>query len=316
MKTIILSTVLCFALFANSSFAQTDDKTDVSDSTGLPGDNFSLQGALDYFKAATSLEDFETKLNAQDNDVNNLDLDGDGNTDYIRVVDNMKDSIHAIVLQISVSESETQDVAVIELEKNGSASAIVQIVGDEELYGDNTFVEPIAESEIKGGKGPLVSTPTFSAIIVNVWLWPCVKFVYAPAYVVWASPWKWHKYPPYWKPWKIHPLYIHRQRCVRYHTYFHPVPVHRVIVVHNFYKPYRKVSTVVVVKNKPAHATYRANHPKGQQSTIGKPQNQGKNGKQQPNNGKVKQNQKMNQQPAKVGPGKAGNKRGVGKGGK
>ena len=48
------------------------------DSTGLPGDNFSLQGALAIFENATSPEEFEKAINTEGNHVNNLDLDGDG----------------------------------------------------------------------------------------------------------------------------------------------------------------------------------------------------------------------------------------------
>jgi hypothetical protein len=87
------------------------------DSTGLPGDNFSLQGALDQFKQAASPEEFEKAINTEDNHINNLDLDGDGKTDYVRVVDQSEGENHAFVLQVPVSEKESQDIAVIELER-------------------------------------------------------------------------------------------------------------------------------------------------------------------------------------------------------
>ena len=50
--------------------------------TGLPGDNFSLEGALELFKNASSPEDFEKSLNSKDNHVNNIDIDGDGEIDF------------------------------------------------------------------------------------------------------------------------------------------------------------------------------------------------------------------------------------------
>jgi hypothetical protein len=65
------------------------------DSTGLPGDNFSLQGALDLFSKANTLEDFEKSLNIENNNVNNLDLNLDGKIDYIRVIDRMDKKAHA-----------------------------------------------------------------------------------------------------------------------------------------------------------------------------------------------------------------------------
>src|SRR5689334_25152032 len=94
-----------------------------TDSTGLPGDNFSLQGALEMFKKASSPEEFEKLINEKDNGVNNLDLNEDGETDYIRVIDKSEKDAHAFILQVPVSTSESQDIAVIELEKTGDETA-------------------------------------------------------------------------------------------------------------------------------------------------------------------------------------------------
>ncbi|MGC4035779.1 MAG: hypothetical protein QM764_07445 [Chitinophagaceae bacterium] len=118
---------------------------DIPDSTGLPGDNFSLEGALAMFKKASSPEEFEKLINTENNGVNNLDLDGDGNIDYIKVIDKMDGDVHAFVLQVAVSENENQDIAVIELEKNGTSNAQLQIVGDEDIYGEQKIAEPSSD---------------------------------------------------------------------------------------------------------------------------------------------------------------------------
>ena len=97
-----------------------------TDSTGLPGDNFSLEGVLELFKQAVSPEDFEKMLNSESHYVNNLDLNEDGEIDYIRVVDHMEGDVHAIVLQAPISADESQDIAVIEIEKRGPEEAILQ----------------------------------------------------------------------------------------------------------------------------------------------------------------------------------------------
>src|SRR5258705_10974937 len=97
------------------------------DSTGLPGDNFSLQGALAMFQKASSPEDFEKLLNAEDNHVNNLDLNGDGEIDYIRVIDNSERDAHAFMLQAVMYENESQDIDVIEMEKTDDTLGAVQI---------------------------------------------------------------------------------------------------------------------------------------------------------------------------------------------
>src|SRR6478735_8439172 len=70
----------------------------------VPGDNFSLEGALELFKKSASPEEFERLLNSSDSRVNNLDLNGDGYIDYIRVIDRNEGNVHAFILQAVVSE--------------------------------------------------------------------------------------------------------------------------------------------------------------------------------------------------------------------
>ena len=140
MKSINYLLILSFAVLASFSKATAQDAA--TDSTGLPGDNFSLQGALQMFQKAGSPEEFEKLINSEDNSVNNLDLNNDGETDYVRVIDKMEKDLHVLVLQVPVSETENQDIAVIEMEKTGDTTAILQIIGDEDIYGEEAIVEP------------------------------------------------------------------------------------------------------------------------------------------------------------------------------
>ncbi len=238
-------TTLAFAILSFPLAAQDDDQM-TEDSTGLPGDHFSLEGAMDLFKKAESLEDFEKLLNTEDNNVNNLDLNEDGKIDYIRVVDQMDGDVHAIVLQVPVSEKESQDIAVIELEKTGSENAVLQIVGDEDLYGEQVISEPFDEETVEqnGNHGPAAMSPTV-AVVVNVWGWPCVRFVYRPAYVAYVSPWRWGLYPAYWRPWRPHPWARFHLRAAPYRVHYHVVTTHRVVRAHRIYAPRRTHSTVV-----------------------------------------------------------------------
>ena len=255
MKTSHLILAVCFILSGQFIAAQDTKVVQQSDSTGLPGDNFSLQGALSLFKESKTLEDFEKKLNSDDNYVNNIDLDEDGKTDYILVSDNKEKDSHAIVLQVAVSENEIQDIAVIEIEKTGEKSADLQIVGDENIYGEKKIIEPFDESGSMDKKGP--AAPSINLVVVNVWFWPCVSFIYAPTYVVWKSPWHWHHYPSYWKPWKPRPWHIHHTHCKPYYAHFKHTPKHRVVVAHQVYLPHRKESAMVVHRTKPAIHRHR-----------------------------------------------------------
>lgn len=107
-----------------------------------------MYGALELFKKADTPEDFEKAINSNDNEVNHLDLDGDGKADYVSVVDKKDSDVHRLVLQVSVSASEIQNVAVIEVKKTGNDKTHVQIVGDEVLYGKNDSIESEDETEI------------------------------------------------------------------------------------------------------------------------------------------------------------------------
>ncbi|MBK9397271.1 MAG: hypothetical protein IPN55_08575 [Saprospiraceae bacterium] len=86
-KSVLFGVFIFSIFFSLTAFSQADIK---ADSTGLPGDNFSLQGAMDLFSKATSPEDFEKAINDEKNNVNNLDLNGDGEIDYIKVIDKKK----------------------------------------------------------------------------------------------------------------------------------------------------------------------------------------------------------------------------------
>jgi hypothetical protein len=244
-----------------------------ADTTHLPGSNFSLQGALEMFKKAGSPEEFEKLLNTQDNKVNNLDLNGDGDIDYIKVVNKRENDVQIFVLQDLVSETESQDIAVIELQKTGAENAVIQIVGDEDIYGQETIIEPSAgndeaanetsdqKEEPYFGSGPFVTTryAPARAIIVNVWVWPCVRFVFAPAYTVWVSPWSWRVRPVWWHPWR--PLAWTVYRPYRYHYAPHYVVVHthRVVYAPRIYRPMRVTSVTVRTRNQVVINRYRAN---------------------------------------------------------
>lgn len=211
------------------------------------GENFSLEGALALFQKTTSLEEFEQLLNQENNGVNNLDLDNDGSIDYIQVDDYQEGDSHAFVLSTYLSENEKQDIAVIGIEKTGTESAQLQIEGDEDLYAANTIVEPTdAIESFEGGKGPDLGTLHIRPIVVNVWLWPNVRFIYRPGYVVWRSPWRWHAYPKWWRPWKPVNYTVFYTRCAPHRVVYHRVPTRRVVVARSVYKPNRRHSTVVV----------------------------------------------------------------------
>lgn len=217
----------------------------------VPGDHFSLEGALELFKKSETPEAFEKMLNSPDSKVNNLDLNGDGYIDYIRVHDRYEGNVHAFILQAVVSDTEYQDVAVIELEKLANGKAVLQIVGDEDVYGVETIIEPTREVRTYAGT-------TSSRTVVNVWAWPSVQYVYSPYYAGWASPWGWHRRPVWWHTWR--PVaYVHYHPIWRpYYDYYVPCHTRRIVYAHDLYRPYRTTSVVVYNRHHRQLAHYRS----------------------------------------------------------
>ncbi|HYG53532.1 MAG TPA: hypothetical protein VD905_21740 [Flavobacteriales bacterium] len=257
------------ALFLSVLSAQATNK----DSTGNVGDNLDLQGVLDLFKNSSDIESFEKAINSESNHVNNLDLNKDGETDYIKVVDHADSNAHALVLQVPVTETESQDVAVIEIEKNGEESATIQIEGDDDVYGDNYLVEPYENYVGKDEYDEKAAVKT--KVVVNVWAWPAVRFVYGPRYRVWVSPWGWRRYPVWWKPWRPVAWRVHWGRVARYHHHYRVVHVHRVHVAHRIYHRHR-VHSAVYHHNHP-HMRNSAAHPRSNNQPKSKIKNQPKN---------------------------------------
>ena len=224
INSILLTAIIAFGLSANT-YAQEKD------SLGMIGDNLDLYAVLDAFKTVESVEAFEKTLNSSEAKLNNLDLDENNEVDYIQVIDNADKDAHALILRIAVSETESQDVAVIELEKNGKASATIQIVGDEELYGEDYIVEPL-ETVAAGHMPPAL-------VVVNVWGWPSVRFIYGPKYRLWRSPWKWRHYPGWWRPWKPYGWRNYSRFHAQHHHHYRVVRIHRVGSAHKIYLRHR-----------------------------------------------------------------------------
>lgn len=234
------------------------------DSTGLPGDNFSLQGALEMFKQSSTPEAFEKALNSEENKVNNLDLNEDGNIDYIRVVNKKEDNIQLFILQAAVSEDESQDIAVISLEKTGDENAVIQIEGDKDIYGEAKIAEPAPEADNAFNYSPAshgpsamdVSSP--SVLFVNVWFWPCVRYCYAPSYVIWTSPWGWRSHPVWWRPWRPMPWHYYRPAYYHYNTRYVIVNTRRIAPARSIYRPMRRSSVTVINRNRVVVNNYRS----------------------------------------------------------
>ena len=179
------------ALWADETVTVSANSSDISD--GLD-----LKVVAKLFAEAKNLEEFETMLNNPDSTFCNLDLNGDGQVDYLRVVETGEGNKRLIVLQAVLAKDIYQDVASIYVEKNEKDEVSVQVVGDEYVYGTNYIIEPV-----------YVYRP-----VIYDWFW-------SDAWYAWHSPWYWGYYPGWWY---VHSCWAHDRywhHCYTFHHYHH-----------------------------------------------------------------------------------------------
>lgn len=101
-------------------------------------EGLNLVAVGELLKKAKDGAEFEKLLNSPNNGVNNLDLNEDGQVDYISVTEYGDSRVKGFSLTTEPAPGETQEVATIEVEKAGD-QANVQIQGNERLYGQNHY---------------------------------------------------------------------------------------------------------------------------------------------------------------------------------
>ena len=189
MKTRTLL-VLMAMIMAFGWSARADETITVSATNEDISQNLDLRAVASLFGQCANLEEFEQKLNDEDTHVSNLDLNGDGEVDYLRIVESADGNKHLILLQAVLAKDIFQDVASIYVEKDQDNQVIVQVVGDEYIYGVDYIIEPA-----------YLYTP-----VIYDWFW-------GPHWVCWYSPWYWGYWPGWW----------HAYHCWEFDMYWHHI---------------------------------------------------------------------------------------------
>ncbi len=192
-----LSSLFAFIL-ACSMGLSAQDVTTVKAKDSDISDNLDLEAVASIFMDAENLEDFERQLNDPEKKLSNLDLNGDGYVDYLRVIEAADKKAKVITIQAVIGKDLYQDVATIDVELDNEGKTQVQVVGDVFMYGTDYVIEPV-----------YVQRPR-----IFVYLW-------APRPVVWFSPFYWGYYPTYWSYWAPYPysVYWSRVHVYRYYTF-------------------------------------------------------------------------------------------------
>jgi hypothetical protein len=225
MNTKIGTLIILFVVALTNLNAQDNTESD-AELLELPGDNLDLYATLDLFQKSKTIEEFEASLNDAETGINNLDLNLDGEVDFIKVVSQKEDDDFTFVLQVDVLEKETQDVAVILITKDEDEKVAIQMVGDKDLYGADYVIEPKLEAPA------VTANPAYSgadtvvvksepATVVVVESEPIVYYVYSPAYVPYYPPYYYGYYPPYYHPYPVVSVNIYFGRNRHHRNHYH-----------------------------------------------------------------------------------------------
>ena len=220
MKKLVLPFLAAaLSLLSQSVFSQNDKDTTAL--LGLPGDNLDLYAVLTLFQKSKTIEAFEKSLNDEETGINNLDLNLDKKVDFIKVVTKKDGDAFTFILQVDVTKTETQDVAVILVNKDKKDKVSIQVVGDEDLYGKNYVIEPKGNSSVTANPGytgadPVtVNVPATNTVVVQSA--PIVQYVYSPAYVPYVPPYYYGFYPPWFGFATVMAVGIYRSNHWGYH---------------------------------------------------------------------------------------------------
>ena len=194
MKTrfVKLASLLLMMFSFSVSSAQQDVTIVVP--TSQAADGLNLKAVSLLFQDSENLEAFERDLNDSKTGINNLDLNEDGDADFIRVVEQADGDARLIILQVPLAENEFQDVATIEVEKTADDEYNMQLHGNHIIYGYDYYVAPA---------------------YVHIHAWPIISWMYGPVYRPYRSVFRIGFYPSWYRPFHPVGLHVYRAQTVR-----------------------------------------------------------------------------------------------------
>lgn len=157
-----------------------------------------LQALAALFAQCNSVEEFETLLNNSTYPVSNLDLNGDGYIDYLRVLETIDGYNHVFLVQAVLGDNIFQDVATIVAQAPGQYNYYLEVIGAPYIYGPSYVVRPRFYAK----------PPIFVHLRMR-------------NYHPWRSAWYWNHFPPHYH--HPRPIYLnHYQAYVTTYMHGHP----------------------------------------------------------------------------------------------
>lgn len=181
----LLSAILVLGML---SLFQAQPFTKVNATNNEVSDNLDLRAVASIFGQSANLEDFERRINNPRAQISNLDLNQDGNVDYLRVIEDVNNNSHIVIIQSVLGADIFQDIATMEVQRDFNNQVQMQVVGDHFIYGPNFIYEPI-----------FVSRP----VIFNTF--------WVGNYRPYFSRYHWNYYPTYFSFWNPYPVFRYRR---------------------------------------------------------------------------------------------------------
>jgi len=153
------------------------------------GNGLDLQMLGELVRNSSSAQDVEDKLNSNGS-INNLDLDNDGNVDYIKVTEYGDGNNRGLSFTVDMPNGQTQEVATVELNRMNNNVAM-------NIQGNNTLY---------GGAGYYTSHYTLGDILL-------MHYLFAP-HRYYVSPYRYGYYPRTYHSYHIVPVTSYRSRVV------------------------------------------------------------------------------------------------------
>ena len=197
MKRVFLFILALGSLLLVPYSALADETVTVTATSSDISENLDLKTVATLFGQAKDLEQFEQLLNNPDSAFSNLDLNGDGEVDYLRVIETADNNRHLVVMQAVLAKDIYQDVASIFVEKDANDQITVQVVGDEYIYGADYIIEPV-----------YIYRP-----LIYDWFW-------GTSWVCWHSPYYWGYWPGWWRPYYCVDPFLYWDHCYWHHYHY------------------------------------------------------------------------------------------------
>jgi cystathionine beta-lyase family protein involved in aluminum resistance len=96
MKTKLLFIALSALVFGSCS---AQNQATVYAKNSDISDNLDLRAVASMFGESANLQDFERRLNDPKYQISNLDLNGDNEVDYLRVIESVEERTHVVIIR-------------------------------------------------------------------------------------------------------------------------------------------------------------------------------------------------------------------------